>query len=75
MRFCMNYPKRRMPMSNDTLKNKLIINNEIDQKNFDYLITQVDQVAIEYAINELESQNKRPYLSNIFKLLEIPPRQ
>ena len=56
-------------------KNKVIINNEIDQKNFDYLITQVDQVAIEYAINELESQNKRPYLSNIFKLLEIPPRQ
>ena len=61
-------------MSDDTLKNKLIINNEIDQKNFDYLITQVDQVAIEYAINELENQNKRPYLSNIFKLLEIPPR-
>lgn len=63
-------------MNLNDLKNKVIINNEIDQKNFDYLIiTQVDQVAIEYAINELESQNKRPYLSNIFKLLEIPPRQ
>ncbi len=58
-------------MNLNDLKNKVIINNEIDQKNFDYLITQVDQVAIEYAINELESQNKRPYLSNIFKLLEI----
>ena len=62
-------------MNLNDLKNKVIINNEIDQKNFDYLITQVDQVAIEYAINELESQKKRPYLSNIFKLLEIPPRQ
>jgi hypothetical protein len=62
-------------MNLNDLKNKVIINNEIDQKNFDYLITQVDQVAIEYAINELESQNKGPYLSNIFKLLEIPPRQ
>ena len=62
-------------MNLNDLKNKVIINNEIDQKNFDYLITQVDQVAIEYAINELEIQNKRPYLSNIFKLLEIPPRQ
>lgn len=62
-------------MNLNDLNNKVIINNEIDQKNFDYLITQVDQVAIEYAINELESQNKRPYLSNIFKLLEIPPRQ
>ena len=62
-------------MNLNDLKNKVIINNEIDQKNFDYLITQVDQVAIEYAINELESQNKRPYLSNIFQLLEIPPRQ
>ena len=62
-------------MNLNDLKNKVIINNEIDQKNFDYLITQVDQVAIEYAINELESKNKRPYLSNIFKLLEIPPRQ
>ena len=62
-------------MNLNDLKNKVMINNEIDQKNFDYLITQVDQVAIEYAINELESQNKRPYLSNIFKLLEIPPRQ
>lgn len=62
-------------MNLNDLKNKVIINNEIDQKNFDYLITQVDQVAIEYAINELESQNKRPYLSNIFKLLEIQPRQ
>ena len=62
-------------MNLNDLKNKVIINHEIDQKNFDYLITQVDQVAIEYAINELESQNKRPYLSNIFKLLETPPRQ
>ena len=61
-------------MNLNDLKNKVIINNEIDQKNFDYLITQVDQVAIEYAINELESQKKRPYLSNIFKLLDIPPR-
>ncbi|MVO43784.1 hypothetical protein GO864_17620 [Acinetobacter baumannii] len=61
-------------MSLDSLKKQLIINNEVDQKNFDYLIAQVDQVAIEYAINELESQNKRPYLSNIFKLLDIPPR-
>lgn len=61
-------------MSPDTIKNKLIIQNEVDQKNYDYLIAQVDQVAIEYAINELESQNKRPYLSNIFKLLDIPPR-
>ncbi len=61
-------------MSLDTIKNKLIIQNEVDQKNYDYLIAQVDQVAIEYAINELESQNKRPYLSNIFKLLDIPPR-
>ena len=62
-------------MSENSLKSKVILNNDIDQKNFDYLITQVDQVAIEYAISELESQNKRPYLSNIFKLLEIPPRQ
>lgn len=62
-------------MKTEEMKNRLILLNEIDQKNFDYLITQVDQVAIEYAINELESQNKRPYLSNIFKLLEIPPRQ
>ena len=62
-------------MNLNDLKNKVIINNEIDKKNFDYIITLVDQVAIEYAINELESQNKRPYLSNIFKLLEIPPRQ
>ena len=62
-------------MNLNDFKNRLIVNNDIDQKNFDYLITQVDQVAIEYAINELESQNKRPYLSNIFKLLEIPPRQ
>ena len=46
-------------MNLNDLKNKVIINNEIDQKNFDYLITQVDQVAIEDAINELESQNKR----------------
>ena len=61
-------------MSSDVIKNRLIILNEVDEKNFDYLIAQVDQVAIEYAINELESQNKRPYLSNIFKLLEIPPR-
>jgi len=61
-------------MNLNDVKNRLIVNNEIDQKNFDYLITQVDQAAIEYAINELESQNKRPYLSNIFKLLEIPPR-
>ncbi|ENX24855.1 hypothetical protein F892_00005 [Acinetobacter vivianii] len=61
-------------MSPDTIKNKLIILNEADQKNYDYLIAQVDRVAIEYAINELESQNKRPYLSNIFKLLDIPPR-
>lgn len=61
-------------MSPDTIKNKLIILNEADQKNYDYLIAQVDQVAIEYAINELESQNKRPYLSNIFKLLDISPR-
>ena len=61
-------------MSENSLKSKVILNNDIDQKNFDYLITQVDQVAIEYAINELESQNKRPYLSNIFKLLDIPPR-
>ena len=62
-------------MSENSLKSKVILNNDIDQKNFDYLITQVDQVAIEYAISELESQNKRPYLSNIFKLLDIPPRQ
>lgn len=61
-------------MNLNDFKNRLIVNNDIDQKNFDYLITQVDQVAIEYAINELESQNKRPYLSNIFKLLDIPPR-
>lgn len=61
-------------MSENSLKSKVILNNDIDQKNFDYLITQVDQVAIEYAISELESQNKRPYLSNIFKLLDIPPR-
>ena len=61
-------------MNLNDFKNILIVNNDIDQKNFDYLITQVDQVAIEYAINELESQNKRPYLSNIFKLLDIPPR-
>ena len=33
-------------MNLNDLKNKVIINNEIDQKNFDYLITQVDQVAI-----------------------------
>ena len=62
-------------MTTGAIKDRLILLNEVDQKNFDYLITQVDQVAIEYAINELESQNKRPYLSNIFKLLEIPPRQ
>lgn len=61
-------------MNLNDFKNRLIVNNDIDQKKFDYLITQVDQVAIEYAINELESQNKRPYLSNIFKLLDIPPR-
>lgn len=61
-------------MNLNDFKNRLIVNNDIDQKNFDYLITQVDQVAIEYAINELVSQNKRPYLSNIFKLLDIPPR-
>ncbi|KQQ65484.1 hypothetical protein ASF86_18565 [Acinetobacter sp. Leaf130] len=61
-------------MSLDSLKKQLIINNDVDQKNFDYLIAQVDQIAIEYAIKELESQNKRPYLSNIFKLLDIPPR-
>ena len=62
-------------MNLDDLKSKVIIHNEIDQKNFDYLTTQVDQIAIEYAISELLSQNKRPYLSNIFKLLDIPPRQ
>jgi len=61
-------------MTTGAIKDRLILLNEVDQKNFDYLITQVDQVAIEYAINELESQKKRPYLSNIFKLLDIPPR-
>ena len=53
----------------------VIINNDIDQKNYEYLLTQVDQVAIEYAVNELATQNKRPYLSNIFKVLDIPPRK
>ena len=38
-------------MNLDDLKSKVIINNEIDQKNFDYLTTQVDQIAIEYAIS------------------------
>lgn len=53
----------------------VIINNDVDQKNYEYLLTQVDQVAIEYAVNELATQNKRPYLSNIFKVLDIPPRK
>lgn len=38
----------------------VIINNDVDQKNYEYLLTQVDQVAIEYAVNELATQNKRP---------------
>ena len=53
----------------------VIINNDVDQKNYEYLLTQVDQVAIEYAVNELATQNKRPYLSNIFKVLDISPRK
>lgn len=53
----------------------IIINNDVDQKNYEYLLTQVDQVAIEYAVNELATQNKRPYLSNIFKVLDISPRK
>lgn len=54
------------------MKEQILILNEIDQKNYDYLMTLVDQSAIEYAIVELTQQNKRPYLSNIFKILEIP---
>ena len=53
----------------------VIINNDVDQKNYEYLLTQVDQVAIEYAVNELATQNKRAYLSNIFKVLDISPRK
>lgn len=53
----------------------VIINNDVDQKNYEYLLTQVDQFAIEYAVNELATQNKRPYLSNIFKVLDISPRK
>lgn len=53
----------------------VIINNDVDQKNYEYLLTQVDQVVIEYAVNELATQNKRPYLSNIFKVLDISPRK
>ena len=53
----------------------VIINNDVDQKNYEYLLTQVDQVAIEYAVNELATQKTRPYLSNIFKVLDISPRK
>lgn len=51
---------------------EILILNEIDQKNYEYLMTLVDHSAVEYAIAELTNQNKRPYLSNIFKILEIP---
>lgn len=54
------------------MKEQILILNEIDQKNYEYLMTLVDQSAVEYAIVELMHQNKRPYLSNIFKILEIP---
>lgn len=57
------------------LKSKLIIANELDEKNYQYLIGQVSEEAIQYALNELESTSKRPYLSNIFKLLDIEPRK
>ncbi|MGQ1273655.1 hypothetical protein ACT43X_18725 (plasmid) [Acinetobacter baumannii] len=53
---------------------KIIVLNEIDQKNYEYLIQLVDESAIRYAIAELTAKNKRPYLSNIFKILDIPPR-
>lgn len=51
---------------------EVLILNEIDQKNYEYLMTLVDESAIEYAVSELSQQNKRAYLSNIFKILEIP---
>lgn len=54
------------------MKEQILILNEIDQKNYEYLMTLVDHSAVEYAIAELTHQNKRPYLSNIFKILEIP---
>lgn len=50
---------------------QVIILNDQDRKRFEYLQKQVDQSAIEYAIQELANKNKRPYLSNIFKLLDI----
>ena len=56
------------------VKNQVIILNEIDKKNYEYLIQLVDETAILYAIVEITNQNKRPYLSNIFKILDIPPR-
>lgn len=59
----------------NSLENKLIINNDADRRNFNYLVSQVDQIAIEYAIAELKEKGKKPYLSNIFKLLEIKPQK
>ena len=53
----------------------VIINNDVDQKNYEYLLTKFYLVAFEYAENQLETKKTRPYLSNIFKVLDISPRK
>lgn len=53
---------------------QVLILNEIDQKNYEYLLQLVDEHAIHYAIEEIKKQNRKPYLSNIFKILDIPSR-
>lgn len=61
-------------MKENSIKNLVLLLNEIDQKNYEYLIQLVDENAIRYAVAEITSQNRKPYLSNIFKVLDIPPR-